>query len=411
MSAVARTTAGAGTDLLIVGAGLVGAAMALSLASGEAGERLRITLVEPVVFRPSYSESRFDSRVVALTEKSRTLLERLGVWEAIQDRCCAFANMHVEDADGTGSISFTASEVGQPWLGHIAENSLIVEHLLERLGRHENVKIICPGKVVALQQAGDQGCAVELDNGDSIVAGLVVAADGANSLVRHMAGFDVREWLYGQDAIVATIQAELPHKMTARQWFTTEGPLAFLPLAGTPDPALRSCSIVWSQQTSEAERLMSLSDEAFCRELTMTSKAALGAVTGCSKRFCFPLRQRHAIRYCKPGIVLIGDAAHSIHPLAGQGVNLGFQDVLALQESIEWGMNVGLMPGQSRVLQRFQRLRKPDNLRMMLLMEGFKLLFGSKLLPVRVIRNLGLSQANRMSPVKNRLIREAMGIS
>ena len=251
-----------------------------------------------------------------------------------------------------------------------------------------------------------------LDDGRQIDAKLVIAADGAQSKVRELAGFSVREWSYQQDAIVTTIHCQQHHQLAARQWFLPTGPLAFLPLQGIDDDESgSSCSIVWSQDSAEAERLMALSDEEFCKELTRVSEGALGEILSIDRRFKIPLNQRHAADYVKPGLVLIGDAAHSIHPLAGQGVNLGFKDVAVLAEELARAASLGISPGSELVLQRYQRRRKADNLGMMAVMEGFKRLFGSDQVPLRLLRNAGMSRLNSIMPIKKAIVREVMGLS
>lgn len=397
--------------LVIVGGGLVGAALAARLMTGNYADAFSITLIEAVPFKSASSLDRFDPRVVALTEHSRQLFESVGIWESVARRCCPYGAMAVFDSEGTGEIRFDARDIEQANLGHIVENSILLEQLLGVIDGAPGVTMLCPEKVSALETDASGAQVLRLESGESLIADLVIAADGANSAIRAMAGLQLREWSYGQDAIVTTIETENPHDNVARQWFMADGPLAFLPLAGEPDPEGRACSIVWSQQSVEAERLMALNDADFCRELTLASERALGAVVGCDRRFRFPLRQRNAVDYFKSGIVLVGDAAHTIHPLAGQGVNLGFQDIEVLAEELERAIDIGVSVADDRVLQRYQRRRKPDNLKMMALMESFKRLFGSSSAPLRVLRNAGMSRLNDLSPVKNEIVREAMGIS
>ncbi|WP_461481609.1 UbiH/UbiF/VisC/COQ6 family ubiquinone biosynthesis hydroxylase [Porticoccus sp.] len=398
-------------DIVVVGAGMVGASFAALVAGSDWGQTLRIGVLEASPFAmPDLSDS-FDPRVVALTATSRQLLDRVGVWQQIADRrACPYRRMAVWEADGTGHIEFDCAEVRQPNLGHIVENALIVQALLQRLGQLPNVTLLCPAQVTGLEREADsQAVIIRLADGGSVATRLLAAADGAHSKVRELCGLPLRQWDYGHQAIVTTVTTEREHGYTARQRFLPEGPLAFLPLRDEQGDC-HHCSIVWSQQPEKAAELMALDDAAFCRALTRAGDHCLGEVVAVDKRYAIPLWQRHAVDYVLPGVALLGDAAHTIHPLAGQGVNLGFQDVLVLAEEVQRSLSRQLSPGELNGLKRYQRRRKPHNLGMMVTMEGFKRLFESRGLPLRLLRNDGLKLANRLGPIKNRLVRQAMGL-
>jgi 2-octaprenylphenol hydroxylase len=247
-----------------------------------------------------------------------------------------------------------------------------------------------------------------LADGATLHAKLVVAADGALSRVRKMMDFQSREWDYGHRAIVATIETEYTHEATAWQRFLPSGPLALLPLPG--NDSHHYCSIVWSLQEHLVDDLLGLGDDAFRAELTRASERRLGNILGSSPRFAFPLRQRHAVDYVQSGVALVGDAAHTIHPLAGQGINLGLQDVAVLAEEIIAGHHCAVSPGQLELLRRYQRRRKGENLLMMSAMDGFKRLFEQDSLPLRWLRNAGMRSVDQMLPLKRQLIRHAMGL-
>ena len=249
---------------------------------------------------------------------------------------------------------------------------------------------------------------VELVDGGRLDAQLLVAADGANSAIRQHFKFATKEWDYGHQAIVTTITTERSHQQIARQRFMPKGPLALLPLSDQGD--LHQCSIVWSQETEEADELMALDDRQFCQRLSEASEYGFGQVVDVEQRYAIPLRQRHAIDYAIHRVVLLGDAAHSIHPLAGQGVNLGFADVEVLADELNRALTRGIDVGDLSVLRRYQRRRKPDNLATMAAMEGFKRLFAADQLPIRLLRNLGMSTLNQQSAIKNAMIKRAMGI-
>ncbi len=417
-------------DIIVVGAGLVGAAFALRMArifTDKASNNAKlkpgkIALLEARPIPPSASPSArtFDPQVVALTEGSRQWLDALDVWQRCEARACPYRQMQVRDGEGTGCIEFDAAEVQRANLGHIVENSLLRASLLSAIAEQDNIDLYCPAPVESLRRDGET-ITVNLANGEQLSSSLVVAADGANSPTREQMGFELRTWGYEHTAITATIETERSHGFTARQWFTPSGPLAFLPLRASVEdrPAqdraqardqTHYVSIVWSQTSAQAERLMALDNAEFCRELTITSEGALGTIESVSQRLQFPLTQRHGVDYVQPGIALIGDAAHTIHPLAGQGVNLGFSDARVLAEELGRALEQGSDLGGLQTLKRYQRRRKPDNLAMMATMEGFKRLFEREELPVRLLRNIGMSGLNRLQPLKNSLIRQAMGL-
>lgn len=406
-------------DVVVAGAGMVGAAFATLLATSAQGKNLHIAVLEAKPFEMPDLSTHFDPRVVALTTLSRQLLEDVGVWSSIAHRrTCPYQRMEVWESDGTGHIEFDCAEVRQTSLGHIVENALVVEALLQRIDQLPNVELLCPAKVVGLERKVKQGDAdggasdavvISLADGSMITTQLLAAADGANSKVRELCGLSLRQWEYGHDAIVTTVTTEKNHGYTARQRFLPEGPLAFLPLQ-TESGDCHQCSIVWSQQADVAESLMALDDASFCQSLTLASGACLGEVVAVDRRYQIPLKQRHAVDYVVPGVALLGDAAHTIHPLAGQGVNLGFQDVIALVEEVGHALERGLSPGDMWSLRRYQRRRKPSNLGMMAVMEGFKRLFEDRALPVRLLRNEGMNRVNQLGPIKNMIVRQAMGL-
>lgn len=395
-------------DILIVGGGMIGSALALGLSR----QGWQVGLIEgapakALVARsePATGVDGFEPRVSAISLASQRLLEELGAWPQVQaSRHCDYREMTVWDGDGTGRIHFDAAELHARSLGTIVENRNIVRALFEALAESE-VTVLDGVRVKAWSKARG----VELDDGRRLQAGLVVAADGALSRLREWSGLPTREWDYDQQAIVCTVRTSQPHRYTAWQRFSITGPLAFLPLLNeTGDEHF--CSIVWSQDTQQARRLMALDTDAFRAELEAAIERQLGDVLAVSERLAFPLRQRHAKDYVAEGLVLVGDAAHTIHPLAGQGANLGYGDVRVLLLELARAKALGLAPDDALVLGRYQRRRKTENLTMMAAMEGFKQLFARDELPVRWLRNTGMRWLNQLTPLKNRIAAEAMGI-
>ena len=396
-------------DVIIVGGGLAGAALACALG----GSALRVAVVEAQTLSGEWPAQQadingFDARVSALTVASQHFLDDLGVWPALaEQRVSPYQHMHVWDADGTGFVDFNAAEINQPLLGHIVENRLTVAALVAKLKQFANIHCLDSTKVAGLIGT-EQRRGLALDDGREIFAAIIVAADGANSRIRQQAAFAMREWDYDHHAIVATVKTALPHQRTAWQRFLPEGPLAFLPLAGGESE--QYSSVVWSAIPNYADNLMALDDEAFSEQLAAAFENRLGAIESVSRRFSFPLRQRHAQSYSQPGLVLVGDAAHSIHPLAGQGINLGLKDVKVLSEEMLRAQARGLPMTEQSILQRYQRRRKTDNLAMMASMEGFKRLFENSALPIRWLRNSGMRLFNNTQSIKSQVMRRAMGL-
>jgi 2-octaprenylphenol hydroxylase len=397
-------------DVSIIGAGIAGSALAVALRD----QGLSIALVEAQSLAcpglPAVCDlDHFDPRVSALTPRSRAFLEQLGAWEAIAAyRHCAYDHMTVWDAQGTGQIEFDGAEVNASELGYIVENRSIVSALQGQLAAAADITRLSPVTVQACERLDSSRLSLLLDGGDSIETKLVVAADGALSQVRQMMEFATREWDYGHHALVCTVEVSQSHENTAWQSFSPSGPLALLPLPG--EKGRHYCSIVWSQKESVVEDLLALDNAAFCTALERASEGKPGAVLGCSSRFAFPLRQRHAVDYVQSGVALVADAAHTIHPLAGQGINLGLQDVAVLAQEILAGLARDAQPGQLDVLRRYQRRRKGENLLMMTAMDGFKHLFEEEALPLRWLRNAGMRTVNGLLPVKRQLMRHAMGL-
>lgn len=395
-------------DILIVGGGMIGSALALGLSR----QGWQVGLIEGAPAgdllaapEPAATVDDFEPRVSAISLASQRLLEQLGAWPRAQaGRHCSYREMTVWDGDGTGRIHFDAAELHARSLGTIVENRNLVRALFEELASSQ-VALFDGVRVTSWRR--DQG--VELDDGRRLAAKLVVGADGALSRLRQWAGLPTREWDYDQQAIVCTVRTSQSHRHTAWQRFSPTGPLAFLPLLNeTGDEHF--CSIVWSQDTQEARRLMALDTPAFGQALARAIERELGDVEAVSERFAFPLRQRHAKDYVGDGLVLVGDAAHTIHPLAGQGANLGYGDVRVLLEELGRAKTLGLAPDDALVLARYQRRRKGENLTMMAAMEAFKQLFARDELPVRWLRNTGMRWLNNLTPVKNRIAAQAMGV-
>jgi 2-octaprenylphenol hydroxylase len=394
-------TASTNSDVAIVGGGVVGAALACALAD----TGLTVALIDAQTPAPYDSKAEVDLRVFALSVASRRILEALHSWDTVAAaRVSPYREMRVWDAGGKGSIHFDSADLGQPELGYIVENSLLQHALWTRLKGDAKVRMIHPAKVAALSLEDEAAVAI-LDGGQRLKVRLVVAADGASSATRALAGIEVDNTAYDQRAVVAHVRTELPHRETSWQRFLPTGPVAFLPLSDG------RVSVVWSADESEAARILALPDAGFCAALTQASEAKLGQVLSTTRRVAFPLQRLHAREYVRGRFALAGDAAHALHPLAGQGVNLGLLDAAALAQVIGDAARKGRDIGDLGVLRRYERWRKGDNLAMIFALDGFKRLFSNDMAGVSVLRNVGLRAVDRFTPLKHAFVRRAMGLS
>jgi len=420
-----------GYEVVIVGGGMVGSVLACAL--GDLG--FRIAVVEAREPLATWPADTVDARTSALTRASENILRNLGVWDRmVAMRVSAYREMHVWDAEGFGEIHFDSAEIGEPDLGHIVENRVIQKALWERLGEIATVERICPAKVATLDLAGEQPTLTldvtdhdetesrpggrsykDAETGDtpvgapssarSITASLIVAADGAQSALRAMAGLGTRGWAYDQHAVVAIVRPARHHGDTAWQRFLPTGPIALLPIDDG------RCSLVWSTAPGHAAALAGMPDDEFCRAVTGATAARLGDIVDAGPRAVFPLRLQHAENYAEPGLALVGDAAHAIHPLAGQGVNLGLLDAATLADVLAQARLRGRPLGAVATLRRYERARKGANLAMMGAMDVLKRLFSNANPALSVARSVGLKATDLATPVKHAIMRRALGVS
>ncbi|HMT93601.1 UbiH/UbiF/VisC/COQ6 family ubiquinone biosynthesis hydroxylase [uncultured Thiothrix sp.] len=386
-------------EIIIAGGGMVGAALACLL--GQVGKQ--VAVLEAAV-PPAFSvDDPFDNRVSALSRASQRLLEQAGAWDnVLKMRASPYEAMQVWDATGSGMIRFEAAEIGEPDLGHIVENRVLQLALLTTLKRYPSVEVLCPARLSGFELSQQQ-IQVHLTDGSCLSAQLLVGADGAQSVVRSLAELPYEVSDYAQKAVVCTVYTALPHLETAWQRFQTTGPVAFLPL---PDPY--ACSIVWTLPADQADAALLWDEVRFQRELGQALDFRLGEIISIGERAAFPLRGLHVQSYVCERVALLGDAAHTIHPLAGQGVNLGFKDAQALAELIV--ANESIDYGSLKLLRRYERARRGDNLLTQKAMEGFSLLFGNTLAPWQLLRNQGLTTVNHLSRLKYQLAKRAMGL-
>ncbi|WP_114238807.1 UbiH/UbiF/VisC/COQ6 family ubiquinone biosynthesis hydroxylase [Dyella sp. C9] len=390
---------GPALDVAVVGGGMVGAATALTLARAGFATAL-IEAREPARWSV---DSEVDLRVVGLAPSSIALLHELGVWASIRDsRAGPYAHMHVWDAATGATIHFDAATEGRDLLGYIVENSLVQWRLWEALDG-AGVRRICPAQVEGYEVLDDR-VQLTLAGADALSARLLVAADGAGSPLRARAGIDTRGRDYAQRGVVAHVSTERPHQGTAWQRFLDTGPLALLPLADG-----RS-SIVWSLPEDEAQRVLSLDERSFLNELGVASDFRLGCITGTTARAAFPLRLQLAEAYQAERFVLLGDAAHTVHPLAGQGVNLGLRDVTELRDTLVAAREAGHDLAAPHVLRRYARRRRSADSLDALGFDALARIYGWRAAPLVAARGLGVRLIDRLSPIKRKLAEHAAGL-
>lgn len=387
-------------DIIIAGGGMVGAAVACGLA----GAGFDIAVIERHQPQHEWPADEIDVRVSAINRGSQQLLQNLGAWRGIVQRGVQpYREMRVWDNLDMGDIHFDSAAIGETDLGHIIQNRTIVASLWEQMESISNIRLYT-STTIEKMVAGDKDASVTLESGEHLHAQLLIAADGSNSQLRDKAGIAVNISDFHQNAVVATVATEKGHLETAWQHFLPAGPLAFLPVSST------RCSIVWSTTAEHAAGLIEMDDAGFCQALTQASQQRLGEITETSARAAYPLVSKHAATYIGNRLALVGDAAHQIHPLAGQGVNLGFRDAALLIEVIIEAQEKSRPIGSRPVLRRYERSRRGDNLATQKSMEAINGLFSNDIPGVRQLRNLGLNITDRLAPVKALFMRQALGM-
>ena len=389
-------------DVAIVGGGMVG----LAVACGLQGSGLRVAVLEQNPPQPLSESAPPALRVSAINAASEKLLTRLGVWSSIvANRASCYHGMEVWDKDSFGRIAFDDRSMGYSHLGHIIENDVIHQALWQKAQQCQDVTLMAPAGVQQVAW-GEKEAFLTLKDGGMLTARLVIGADGANSWLREKADIALTSWDYRHHALVATIRTDEPHEAVARQVFHGDGILAFLPLS---DPHL--CSIVWSLPPLEAARMQEATEETFNQALDMAFDNRLGLCHVESERLVFPLTGRYARQFAAHRLALVGDAAHTIHPLAGQGVNLGFMDAAELVNELKRLHGAGKDIGQHLYLRRYERSRKHSAGVMLASMQGFRELFAGTHPAKKLLRDLGLKLADTLPGVKPQLIRQAMGLN
>ncbi|MEK9662702.1 MAG: UbiH/UbiF/VisC/COQ6 family ubiquinone biosynthesis hydroxylase, partial [Alphaproteobacteria bacterium] len=371
-------------DALIVGGGLVGLSLAIALA--RAG--LAVTVVDRAD-PGSMTDARADGRTTAIAHASARVLDGIGVWPTLAAEACAIDDIRVSDGDSLMFVHYDHRELGDDPLGHIVENHQLRRALLDAARETAGLDLRAPAAVAALDRTGD-GVAATLADGTAVRAEVVLACDGRGSAIRRDAGIAVAEWRYRQTAIVCCMRHERPHRHIAHERFLPGGPFAILPMNDDAAGNHRS-SIVWSEREGRVPALLALDPASFSLELAQRVGGFLGEVSLDGERWSYPLSLSHAVRYTDRRLALVGDAAHAIHPIAGQGLNMGIRDVAALAEVLVETRRLGLDIGTPDVLARYARWRRADNTMLAVVTDLLNRLFSNDIAPLRLARDLGLA--------------------
>ncbi len=392
------------TDVAIVGAGLIGGTLACALAR----HGVRTTVVDRLKLSDTVA-STFDGRASAIALSSQRLLGAIGIWEHLATKTAPIREIRVSEGRSLLFLHFDHAEVGDKPLGFMAENRHIrmaIEKQMHATGK--NLSVVAPASVIAAESTPTHGV-LSLDDGRRIRAQLVVSAEGRGSKLREWTGIKTTGWTYPQVGIVATIAHERPHKNIAHEHFLPAGPFAILPLPD--DHGVHRSSLVWTERSDAASAYLALSDDAFLMEVSERVGGFLGSLGLVGPRFCHPLGLQFAENYAAGRILLAGDAAHAIHPIAGQGLNLGFRDVAALTEIIVDAKRLGLDMAHPEGITKYERWRRSDNLLMATVTDALNRLFSNDIAPIRMSRDVGLAMVNRVPPLKRLFMRQAMGVT
>lgn len=389
-------------DVLIAGGGMVGASLACALG----GQALRVGVIEAVPLNTQHQPS-YDDRTIALAYGTRRIFTAMGVWSRLQSGVTPIARIHVSDRGHFGALRMDCREEHIEALGYVVESRRLGQALAETLSIHDNITLLCPASLQSFD-TGDDGVTVTIDEqgtARTLTARLLIAADGGKSAVREQLGITTTRWDYGQSAIITNVTPGHPHDNTAYERFTDSGPLALLPMSEG------RCAVVWTHRTEDAERTMALDDAGFLAALQARFGYRLGRLRKVGKRSVYPLQLIRAREHIRARVALIGNAAHTLHPVAGQGFNLGLRDVAALADVLCSARGAGEDIGSIEVLRRYEQWRRRDHRRAIAFTDGLVRIFSNSHAPLSVARGLGMTALDLFPGMKHGIVRHAMGVS
>ena len=387
-------------DIVIIGSGITGSSLACLL--GEAGFNIILLGID---IKSEHKSKKNDPRVFAITIASERILRKTGAWLSLKKESISpFRRMHVWDKNGNGEIRFESASICEPTMGHIIPHGDILHALHKRICDMENIKHIKGISPVKIKREVDTAI-LDCDNGQQFITKLIVAADGSNSKTRELLNINYQKYDYEQSALASIVTTEIPHDEVARQRFFDDGPLAFLPMKNP-----YQSGIVWSSTPQHVKELLKFDKVKFHSELETAFDNKLGKIIESTEPKVFPLSRAQAEHYVLPRFALIGDSAHTVHPLAGLGANLGLLDAACLAEILIDTFNLDRDIGRLQVLRRYERWRKGENQQIMYLLDCFKYLFENKFQSVQWLRNLGLDIVDEMPFFKNVIMARAMGL-
>lgn len=389
-------------DVIIVGGGMVGASLAIALSTTP----LRVALLEAVPLR-SQSQPSYDDRAIALAYGTRRIFAGMNLWPALTADVTPIERIHISDRGHFGATHLESRDNGAEALGYVVEGRALGAAMAERLAALDNVTVFCPAAVGGVV-LGSRQAEVTMKTGDvdrRLTCRLLIAADGASSTVRELLGIPVQRWEYGQTAIITNITPERPHRNHAYERFTDSGPLALLPMSG------ERYSVVWTVRHAAAQDLLTLADADFLEALQQRAGHRAGRFVKVGQRRAYPLALVRAREHVRPRLALIGNAAHTLHPVAGQGFNLGLRDVAVLADVLCEALAAGRDIGDMQVLQAYAQWRQRDHLKMIAFTDGLARVFANPLWPLRVVRNMSMVAVDLLPPLRHLLTRHTMGLA
>lgn len=389
-------------DLIIVGGGMVGASLAIALGTLP----LRVALLEAVPLR-SHSQPSYDDRAIALAYGTRRIFTGMGLWSGLAAQVTPIERIHISDRGHFGATHLDSRDNGAEALGYVVESRALGAALAERLTTLSNIALYCPATVTGVVLGGGRSEVTAKIDGDErrLSCRLLIAADGASSTVRELLNIDVQRWEYNQTSIITNVTPERPHHNRAYERFTDSGPLALLPMSD------ERYSVVWTVRTAAAQELMTLSDSDFLAALQQRAGHRAGRFVKVGRRRAYPLALMRAREHVRPRLALIGNAAHTLHPVAGQGFNLGLRDVAVLADVLCEALAAGRDIGDIDVLRRYARWRQRDHLKMIAFTDGLARIFANPLWPLRVVRNMSMVAVDLLPPLRHLLTRQTMGLA